>query len=89
VIVGQSKVYYAVLEQFTKLLEVRKQQHKDKSDFQRISNSIQSDQLLLQTLDYLTDYMRKIIESGIEFNTNHFWLALLHLELEQLTPDLD
>ena len=86
---GQSKIYYAVLEQFTKLLEVRKQQHKDKSDFQRISNSIQSDQLLLQTLAYLTDYMRKIIESGIEFNSNHLWLALLHLELEQLTSDLD
>lgn len=40
------------------------------------------------TLQYMTEFMRQVIENGQGFSENHMFIVLLHLEPEQVTSDL-
>jgi hypothetical protein len=51
-----------------------------------ITDKINADEELLCTLNYVTEFMRQVIENGSGFTNNHFFIFLLHLEVKQLTP---
>lgn len=46
-----------------------------------------SDELLLITMKYITDFMRQVIENGSPFSKNHLFLMLLHLKVEEIEND--
>jgi predicted nucleotidyltransferase len=83
----QTKKYYGVLEQFSKLLEIRKTRTQNESEFKQITDRNQCDEDLMAILEYVTKFMRKVIENGSDFNQNHLFILLLHLTPEQITQD--
>ena len=40
------------------------------------------------TLKYITDFMRHVIENGSNFTENHFYILLLHLDVDQVWPTI-
>jgi hypothetical protein len=61
----------------------------DKSaEFQQISEKIRADQVLNSALDYITEFIRQVIENGHNFTNNHIYILLLHLTPGQINQDL-
>jgi hypothetical protein len=40
------------------------------------------DRLLMETLNYLTEFMRQVIENGFDFTYKHLFIVMLHLTQE-------
>lgn len=57
-------------------------------DFQHLSKKINEDAKLMQSLGYVTEYIRQVIENGTSFTQNHFFMLLLHLTHEDVTAAL-
>lgn len=57
-------------------------------DFQTKAEQVILDQKLNVTLDYITEFMRQVIENGCPFTVNHFFISMLHLETEEVNETL-
>ena len=51
-------------------------------DFQLITEKLIEDEKLMVTLNYMTEFMRQVVENGTGFNGNHLFILLLHFDPE-------
>lgn len=86
--------YYDLLESYQKLLLEHKTQSAQRVD-ELMAQGIEIDCVmlmeqalrdkdLLQTLRFIADFMRQVIENGNVFSKNHLFLMLLHLTPKEI-----
>jgi len=83
IVTNAAGVYYQVIEKFAAMLTERKSevvaQNENEKDPSKILQSGIIEAQLEKTLQYMTEYMRQIVENGKTFNSNHFMILLMQL----------
>ena len=51
-------------------------------DFQTLIAQSDKEEQLMQSLVYVTEYMRQVIENGTNFSQNHFFILMLQMRPE-------
>ena len=88
VTISQSRRYYAVLDSFARMLDLKQSTGTIHDTFQSIARQKEQEAQLLAALDYLVEFTRQVIESGLCFGPQHLFILLLQLDPQQLTPEL-
>lgn len=57
-------------------------------DFKMRTEQLMVNSQLMVTLDYITEFMRQVIENGCAFTSNHFFICMLHLDPPQVNHTL-
>lgn len=57
-------------------------------DFQTKAEQLIVDNKLNISLDFITEFMRQVIENGCAFNANHLFICMLHLEPDEVNETL-
>lgn len=64
------------------------QRDSQQMDFKSRTEQLMVNSQLMVTLDYITEFMRQVIENGCAFTSNHFFICMLHLDPQQVNQTL-
>ena len=63
---------------------VKKPETKSKYDFKDVMNAAYKENQLHNTIRFMTDYLRQVIENGSRFTSGHFFIMLLQLSAKEV-----